>query len=380
VATTIRELLDRGADADPAIAAPGRPPLTHAELRTEVDRLAGQLRALGIGAGDRVAILLPQGPELAVALLAVASCASAVPLTPADRRPSLRGELADLGVRALLTAGADLARANDMRPPAALRLLFGGSAGRLRLSCGGRAPDPLPARVAAPGDEALLLLRTRGGGAHALTQGALATAALDVARTLRLRPADRSLAVAPLARAHGLTAPLLASLAAGGSTACPPVAGDESFFESLDLLAPSWYSAPPAFHERVLAAAPANAEAIGRSRLRFLRSAGAPLPPPLLAQLERAFGVPVVEAYAAAGRQIASNPLPPGVRKPGSVGRACGVELAIVDERGQPLPCGTRGEIALREPSHAADEGWRRTGDRGYQDADGYLYLESAAR
>jgi acyl-coenzyme A synthetase/AMP-(fatty) acid ligase len=97
VATTIRELLDRGADADPAIAAPGRAPLTHAELREEVDRLAGQLRALGIGAGDRVAILLPEGPELAVTLLAVASCASAVPLTPADRTPALRSELDNWG-------------------------------------------------------------------------------------------------------------------------------------------------------------------------------------------------------------------------------------------------------------------------------------------
>jgi acyl-CoA synthetase (AMP-forming)/AMP-acid ligase II len=116
-----------------------------------------------------------------------------------------------------------------------------------------------------------------------------------VARTLRLRPADRCLAVTSLARAHGLTAPLLASLAAGGSVACPPAAADASFFESLDLLTPSWYSATPEIHERVLAAAPANVEAIGRSRLRFLRSSGAPLPPPLLARLERAFGVPVVE-------------------------------------------------------------------------------------
>ena len=231
MATTIRELFDRGADADPVIAAPGWPSLTDAELRAEVDRLAGQLRALGIGEGDRVAILLPQGPELAVALLAVASCASAVTLTLADRAPSLRSELADLGVRALLTAGADIPRADEVRPPAALDLLLGGNAGRLRISCGGRAPHPLPASLAAPGDE----------------------------------------------------------------------------------------------------------------------------------------------AYAATGRQIASNPLPPGVRKAESVDRACGVELAIVNEQGQLLPCGTRGEIAMREPSPAADEDWRRTGDRGYQDADDYL-------
>ena len=78
----IHELLAAGDDGAPAIVAPGREALTYAGLRAEIGRLAVRLRAAGVSRGDRVAIVLPNGPEMAVAFLAVASCATAVPLNP----------------------------------------------------------------------------------------------------------------------------------------------------------------------------------------------------------------------------------------------------------------------------------------------------------
>ena len=109
-----------------------------------------------------------------------------------------------------------------------------------------------------------------------------------------------------------------------------------------------------------------------------------------MAALESAFDVPVIEAYGMteAAHQIAINPLPPGRRKPGSVGLATGPEVAIMDPVGRLLPAGRTGEIVIRgttvtrgyednpEANHSAFiEGWFRTGDEGSLDEDGYLHL-----
>jgi non-ribosomal peptide synthetase component F len=124
--------------------------------------------------------------------------------------------------------------------------------------------------------------------------------------------------------------------------------------------------------------------------LRFIRSSSAALPPPVLAALETTFGVPVIESYGMteAAHQMASNPLPPRVRKPGSVGLAAGLEIAILDAAGTQLAMGGVGEVAIRGPSvtrgyahnPAANAavfigGWFRTGDQGYLDQEGYLFL-----
>ena len=104
---TIRELLDTGAGGDVAITAPAREPLTFDGLRAEVDRLAGQLASAGIGTADRVAIVLPNGPEMAVTFLAVASCAASAPLNPGYREEEFRFYLGDLNARALITLDGD---------------------------------------------------------------------------------------------------------------------------------------------------------------------------------------------------------------------------------------------------------------------------------
>jgi acyl-CoA synthetase (AMP-forming)/AMP-acid ligase II len=143
-------------------------------------------------------------------------------------------------------------------------------------------------------------------------------------------------------------------------------------------------------HQAILARGERNRDIIAAHPLRFIRSSSASLPPQVMAGLEGLFACPVIESYGMteAAHQMTSNPLPPAARKPGSVGRAAGPEVAVMDEAGRLLAAGTIGEIVIRGPNvtpgyHAnptANEsafahGWFHTGDQGWLDDEGYLTI-----
>jgi thioesterase domain-containing protein len=212
---------------------------------------------------------------------------------------------------------------------------------------------------------------------------------LNIARTLALSAEDRCLSVNPLFHIHGIMV-TLATLLSGGSVACVPPHDAARFFAWLEELRPTWYSAVPAVHQAILAGAAQAPDASARPRLRFVRSSSASMPARVLAELERVFEAPVIESYGMTegAHQIASNPLPPGQRKVGSVGLPAGPEVTILDETGRELAAGQVGEVAIRGASvmrgydnapeanaSAFVGGWLRTGDQGYLDEDGYLFL-----
>src|ERR1700743_518529 len=101
-ADTVWELLKQGLDEAPAIGAPERPSLTHKSLRDLAVRTVDSLNAMGIGRGDRVAIVLPNGPEMAAAFLAIACGATTAPLNPAYRAEEFAFSLSDLNDKALV--------------------------------------------------------------------------------------------------------------------------------------------------------------------------------------------------------------------------------------------------------------------------------------
>ena len=397
-ATTLPELLARGADHAPAIAAPGRPPLTHAGLRALAARTAAALNAIGIGRHDRVAMVLPNGPEMAAAFVSVACAATTAPLNPGYRADEFSFYLSDLNARCLvIQQGMDSparAVAAERGIPIVELTPTGDLAGDFSL----RPTSPMAGTPNTPGpvtaDDIALVLHTSGTTSRPkivpLRQSNVAASAFHIGTGLALTPDDVCLNIMPLFHIHGLIAAVLASLAAGGSVCCTPGFNAFRFFATFDEVKPTWYTAVPTMHQTLLELAPRNAAIIARARLRFIRSSSASLPPQVMTALEETFHVPVIESYGMteAAHQMASNPLPPGARFAGSVGIAAGPEIAIMSEAGRLLPVDALGEIVIRGPNVTAGyennpaanaggftDGWFRTGDQGYLDALGYLRL-----
>jgi acyl-CoA synthetase (AMP-forming)/AMP-acid ligase II len=243
-------------------------------------------------------------------------------------------------------------------------------------------------------DDIALVLHTSGTTSRPklvpLTHANVCASARHIKESLALTPADRCLNIMPLFHIHGLMAAVLASLDAGASLFCSPGFNALKFFGWLGEADPTWYTGVPTMHQAILDRAQRNRDAIAKSRLRFVRSSSASLPPQVMKALEETFGAPVIEAYGMteASHQMASNPLPPRERKPGFVGVAAGPDVAVMDESGELLPPGATGEVVIRGPNvtsgyaknpeanrTAFASGWFRTGDQGVIDADGYLRL-----
>lgn len=447
---TIRTLLDAGTGNAPAICGLGRKPLPFSALRALVDNTGAALNELGIGRGSRVAIVLPNGPELAASFLAISCHATAAPLNPAYKREEFEFYLTDLKANALVVE-----RGSDSPAIAAARHfgirtveLFGDHeqpAGTFRLAAAaervaesGRGVDTKsgvevevdgegegevevegevegePAtRAGAQPDTTTSAGYTAGGGGLAepddialclhtsgttsrpklvpLSHRNLCASARNVADTLHLDSTDLCLNVMPLFHIHGLMAALLAALGAGGAVCAAPGFDALRFFGWLEAARPTWYTAVPAMHQAILRRAPRNRCTLDKARLRFIRSASSPLPRQVFAELETTLGVPVIEAYAMteAAHQMTSSPLPPGQRFAGTVGRATGPEVAIMDETSDRLlGANETGEVVVRGANvfsgyennpqanaNAFAGGWFRTGDQAVMDSRGYLTI-----
>jgi acyl-CoA synthetase (AMP-forming)/AMP-acid ligase II len=386
----------------PAILGQARAPLTYGRLHQHIDTMGRTLRAMGVGRHDRVAVVLPNGPELAVAILTVASSAVCAPVNPSFGIEELEGYFADLCPRAVITpAGIDsparhAARSRGIRI-IELSTAVDAEAGLFTLA-GDRGNAPSDEPVVA--SDTALLLPTSGTTSRPKIvpqrHANVCTSAYAHGVAFALKETDRCLNMLPLFHGHGLHANLVASLAAGASVVCIPGLDANRFAGWLTAFQPTWYSAVPTIHQAIVAQARRSHERLADSRLRFVRSSSASLPPRVFAELEQIFESPVIEWYGmteVTSAPIACNPLPPRRRKAGSVGQTAVLDVAIMDERGALLPGGQTGQVVVRgatvtagydgnpsatEAAFAGD--WFKTGDLGSFDDDGYLFLVGRVR
>ena len=389
--STVAEVLELGAAGDPAIVVPDGPTFTYAGLRDLCAEAQLALGASGVKPGDRVAMVYPNSAEAIVLFLAASSIAVACPLNPAYKEEEFRFFLEDTGARFLVVPPGQAPEARAALPAGAGVIEAKIDGARLRVSHSGGGSGGTGS--AAGADEVALVLHTSGTTSRPkrvpLRHRNLTASIANVVRSYELGPQDVSMCVMPLFHVHGLVASALATLASGGTVVVPERFNAMGIWPLMQAARPTWFSASPTPHSLMLSRVRDNRPP-GTERLRFVRSCSAALSPAQMALMEERLGVPVLEAYGMteASHQMASNPLPPGARMPGSVGRGTGVEITILDADGAEQPIGQSGEVCIRganvidgyenNPEANASSfvnGWFRTGDLGTLDAGGYVRL-----
>ena len=396
---TLQEWMAQGQANAVCLSAPNAAPLTYQGLRDLASHVQASLNEVGIGRNDRVAIVLPNGAEMAAAFVAVAACSTSAPLNPSYRVDEFEFYLNDLHAKALVVEQGSQSPAVEVAKKLGVSIVYlhpspTQGAGSFTLDTASRIKQTAAALGMAHADDVALVLHTSGTTSRPkivpLTQRNVCASAQHIAKSTAFSASDRGLNVMPLFHIHGLIAGILAPLSQGGEVHCTSGFNALKFFSQMEEVKPTWYTAVPTMHQAILSRAANNRDVITKVPLRFIRSSSSSLPPQVLAELEATFHAPVIEAYGMteAAHQMACNPLPPGKRKPGTVGLAAGPEVAIMDNDGQLLPTGSTGEIVIRGPNvtpgyenndkanaEAFTHGWFRTGDQGVMDSEGYISI-----
>ena len=388
-------LLARGDPARPAFVVPdGGQALTYAQVTDRIETLAGRLAAAGVRRGDRVALALPNGPDIVQLLLAITVLgAAAAPLNPAYTDSEFTFFLQDIAPRKfLIPASLPAAAATAAQATATEVLTVEATAdGPPGLLMAGTQLQAATSFERGGPDDVAVVLHTSGTTSRPkqvpLRQRNIMASTRTIAAHYQLGPSDVSFCVMPLFHVHGLVASAFAALSAGGTVVVPLRFTPHRFWRQAREHGATWLSAGPTLHQMILDKAD---EAGPPQTLRFVRSCSSALSPALLERAESGYGVPMLEAYGMteASHQMSSNPLPPADRVPASVGMPTGTEIGVVDAGGRLLPGGSAGEVVIRGPgvmsayvnnpaatAEAFFGDWFRTGDRGVL-KDGYLYLE----
>ena len=392
---TLPDLLQRTRSDTTAVVVPGGASVTYGGLQEQVEELARRLRGAGVEPGDSVSIVLGNDLPFLVAFLAVTRAgAMAAPLNPAYTSEELQFYMGDAGAKtAVLALGDGQAReaAEALGIPALEAVME--EQGTVSLRREGVAVQAAASPSLPEASLAALFLHTSGTTSRPkgvpLSHGNLVASIQNIADTYQLTSDDSALAVMPLFHVHGLIGVVLSTLATGGTVIAPPRFSAGAFWGDAAAHGATWYSAVPTIHQILLSRA--DEDEAPEGQFRFIRSCSAALSPVLLEGLESRFGAPVLEAYGMteASHQMASNPLPPGDRKPGSVGPGTGTtQVAVMDDAGRLLETTETGEVVVQGPNVMAGykdnpeanavsftNGWFRTGDQGVIDRGGYLQL-----
>ncbi len=410
---TVASLVDAQAAARPGstyfIAADTGRTLSFGELRESCARVAGVLAGQGLAPGAHVSLVMPNGLATLRILLGAmwgGYCVNPVNLLSS---PEQMRYVIDHSDCALVFASPDWAEKvreivkGIQRPIAVVEvdpdapILPGestvdwapASAGATR---GSSPRAPRSGNGPGPDDLALLMYTSGTTGTPKgvmLTHANLAANARIISAEHRLGPDDRVTAILPLYHINAFAVTMLAPLAHGGSLVMPPRFSAGRFWDMAIRHECTWINMVPTIVSYLLEGAAPAPESI--RRIRFCRSASAPLPPEHLLAFQQKFGIGVIETMGLTETVAPafSNPWEAQERKVGSVGRPSGCEARVVDEKGAEVPDATPGEIVIRgpqvTPGYYKNEaatlaaffpgGWFRTGDIGVRDADGFFFI-----
>jgi acyl-CoA synthetase (AMP-forming)/AMP-acid ligase II/acyl carrier protein len=393
VHSLLAQSLRRHADRE-AIVAPGRRPLSYADLGRQLEDDRAFLRRAGFGARSRIGVAMPPGPEGLAVIAAVSASAACAPLEPELDQGTLERLAKAMQIEALVVAeGSTSSAARAARtlgmPLIEVAVPADSPAGAHALRTDARRA-PAPPDLPGPDDLAFVWHTSGTTGVPKIVAYEQWRICFDVRKRIerrRIDSSDRCLVTSTPGSAATARLAVLTNLAAGAAAIHPGDLKAESVLAAIESLAPTYFLAAPALHSRLLELV----EKRGRPpthRLRAVYSSFAEQPPQVRSRLERALGVPMVVVYGMTEvGGIAETPVPSETAPPRSVGRPH-VEVAIADDRGGFLAAGHEGEVWVRGPEvieayesppeanrEAFRDGWFRTGDCGFLDERGFLHL-----
>ena len=357
-----------------------------------IDQNSSVLNQLSIKKKDTVAIVLENGPEFITSFLSSINCCIAAPLNPNYTSSEFAFYFKDLKPKGLIT--------NFPSNHPSIKTAYKHKTKIIRLDGfyykinKKTSKNHTKKNNLSNLSDTALILHTSGTTSRpkmvALTHQNIISSSQNISKALKLKKSDRNIILMPSFHIHGIIASILAPIFVGGSVVALPKFNVLTFYNQLQKYKPTWFTAVPTMLQSILDRATNNKKVIKNSKLRFIRSSSASLPSSTFKNLEKAFNTPVIESYGMteASHQMTTNLIPPKKRKINSVGVSIGQKVKVLNQDNKFLDFGKEGEIVIKGKNvfkgylgnakankESFFKGWFRTGDLGYFDKEGYLFI-----